>query len=126
VRVRRTADDRHGALAVRGDPYLFDDDRGSITGFAQFDSLPVPLPGPVDLVPRHAVHGYVLPPAGSAPDGTTPDVELVVEFDAPTRVSSISGIEIDYEIGGRRHLLVVDAPVVVCPVGREVECRTDG
>jgi hypothetical protein len=101
-------------------PYIWDETRSEISGFATVDRQ---LPLPAGRLPaRHEVKGYVLKPASSEQlhqdddEGYSgPDAEVLIEFGVPRRASTVRGITVRYHVGWLAYSRTFDLTLTLCP-----------
>lgn len=115
-----------GRLDLATEPVFWGPHRELTTGSGGLVSSFLPLSPEWAALERHPVKGYVVGPAPADPppgglDYT--DAELLVEFTVPTEVSSVTGVVVTYESGGRRFVERVHSTFTVCPADHVGLCR---
>jgi hypothetical protein len=97
--------------------YLWDQDRLDHLDSATVDGYQLPLPAQWRLPPRREVDGFELRSTGRAESAgdTLDDVEVLLEFDVPQRVSPLTGITVDYHVGWINYRRTFDISLTVFP-----------
>lgn len=118
-----------GHLELATEPVFWGPHRELTTGSGGLITSPTPLSAEWAALERFPVAGYVIGPAPTNPPPDGPDytdAELLVEFRAPSEVSSVTGVVVTYVTGGRRYVQRIRSTFTVCPAGHAGECRAQG
>jgi hypothetical protein len=116
-----TVSDNPQRLSQPVQPYIWDEKRSEVSGFATVDHQ-LPLPPEWQLPAKHEVKGYILrsastqQPQGADDEGYSgPDAEVLIEFGVPQRASTVSGITVRYHVGWLAYSKTFDLKLTLCP-----------
>ncbi|BCY08627.1 hypothetical protein [Actinoplanes sp. L3-i22] len=108
--------DNPDGLAPSRSPYIWDDSRVAMLGFASVAAYNLPLPASWRIPVEQSLAGYRM---RKSEDAT---VEVLVEFAPPEKASTVSGIAVRYRVGWRTYRKVFDLAVTLCPPADTKPC----